>query len=96
MNEKAVIILSGGIDSSTLCYKYASDNFDIYCLTIIYGQRHLREVESAKNVANTLGISHRVVDLSPLNQLLTGSALTVKLRGASPSTSCVTAMIPER
>ena len=76
MNEKAVIILSGGIDSSTLCYKYASDNFDIYSLTIIYGQRHLREVESAKNVANTLGISHRVVDLSPSNQLLTGSALT--------------------
>ena len=76
MKEKAVIILSGGIDSTTLCYKYAKDNFDIYSLTIIYGQRHSREVESAKKVAGALGISHKVVDLSPLQLLLSGSALT--------------------
>lgn len=76
MKEKAVIILSGGIDSTTLCYKYASENFDIYSLTLIYGQRHSREVESAKKVTGELGISHKVVDLSPLKQLLSGSALT--------------------
>ena len=76
MKEKAVIILSGGIDSTTLCYKYARDNYDIYSLTIIYGQRHSREVESAKEVAKSLGISHKVIDLSPLKQLLSGSALT--------------------
>ena len=76
MKEKAVIILSGGIDSTTLCYKYASENFEIYSLTLIYGQRHSREVESAKNVALELGISNKVVDLSPLKELLTGSALT--------------------
>ncbi|MGI9534802.1 MAG: 7-cyano-7-deazaguanine synthase QueC [Thermodesulfobacteriota bacterium] len=76
MNEKAVIILSGGIDSSTLCYKYAVDNFDIYSLTINYGQRHSREVESAKIIAGNLGISHKVADLSPLKHLLYGSALT--------------------
>ena len=76
MKEKAVIILSGGIDSSTLCYKFAKENFDVYSLTIIYGQKHLREVESAKTVAKTVGISHKVVDLSSLKQLLSGSALT--------------------
>jgi len=76
MKDKAVIILSGGIDSSTLCYKYAGDGFDIYSLTIIYGQRHLKEVEYAGIVASKLGISHRVIDLSSLKQLLKGSALT--------------------
>ncbi|MGI9553368.1 MAG: 7-cyano-7-deazaguanine synthase QueC [Thermodesulfobacteriota bacterium] len=76
MKEKAVIILSGGIDSSTLCYKFAAENFDIYSLTIIYGQRHSREIDSAKLIAGKLGISHKIVDLSQLKQLLSGSALT--------------------
>lgn len=76
MKKKTVIVLSGGIDSSTLCYKYKREFFDIYSLTIIYGQKHIIEVNSAKNIAETLGISHKVVDLSPLKHLLSGSALT--------------------
>jgi len=76
VKKKTVIVLSGGIDSSTLCYKYKREFFDVYSLTIIYGQKHIIEVNSAKNIAETLGISHKVVDLSSLKHLLSGSALT--------------------
>lgn len=64
------------MDSSTLCYKYVKDDFDVYCLTIIYGQRHVREIDSASKIAKTLGVNHKIIDLSPLKQLLSGSALT--------------------
>jgi 7-cyano-7-deazaguanine synthase len=73
---KAVIIFSGGLDSTVLCYKAVSDNFDVNAITILYGQRHSREVEGAKKTAGILGINHRVIDLSNINELLQGSALT--------------------
>lgn len=74
--KKAVIILSGGLDSTVLCYKAVSDNFDVNAITILYGQRHSREVDGAKKTAEILGINHRVIDLSNINELLRGSALT--------------------
>ena len=73
---KAVIIFSGGLDSTVLCYKAAADGLDIHALTIIYGQRHVKEIDSSKKTAELLGISHRVIDLSNVNKLLQGSALT--------------------
>ena len=76
MEHKAVIIFSGGLDSTVLCYKAVSDNFDVHAITILYGQRHSREVEDAKKTAGILGINHRVIDLSNINELLQGSALT--------------------
>jgi len=76
MNRKAVIIASGGIDSSTLLYKMVSEGFLVYGLTFIYGQRHLREVNSAKRISEGLEILHKVVDISAMKELLLGSALT--------------------
>ncbi len=76
MNKKAVIIASGGIDSSTLLYKMVSEGFHIYDLTFIYGQRHLKEIEYAKGIARKLEIDHKVIDLSAMKILLSGSALT--------------------
>jgi len=76
MKEKAVIIFSGGLDSTVLCYKTAADNFDVHALAILYGQRHSREIESAIKIAGLLGIKHKVIDLSSINELLQGSALT--------------------
>ena len=75
MKEKAVIILSGGIDSSTLCYKYAPE-YDVHGLSVLYGQRHSREIQSAKQIAERLNITHKIIDLTPLGELLSGSALT--------------------
>ena len=76
MSKKAVIIISGGIDSTTLLYKAINDGFTVYALTINYGQRHVKEIDCAKEICANLRIVHKVVDLSVLNEILFGSALT--------------------
>lgn len=76
MNRKAVVILSGGIDSSTLLYDTASKGYEVSALTFIYGQKHEREIGSARAICEGLSVSHRVVDLSALKRILSGSALT--------------------
>ena len=76
MKNKSVIIFSGGLDSTVLCYKAVADNLDVHAITILYGQRHAREVKGAKKTAELLGINHLVIDLNSINQLLQGSALT--------------------
>ena len=68
--------MSGGIDSTTLCYKVLNDGFAIHPLTFIYGQKHSKEIEYARVNCNKLGIEPKVVDLSSLQDLLQGSALT--------------------
>ena len=74
--NSCVIIFSGGLDSTVLCYKAAADKFDVHAISILYGQRHSREIEGAKKTAELLGINHKVIDLSSINELLQGSALT--------------------
>ncbi|WCK55691.1 7-cyano-7-deazaguanine synthase QueC [Aneurinibacillus sp. Ricciae_BoGa-3] len=76
MSKKAVVILSGGLDSTT-CMGIAKDaGYEIYPLTFDYGQRHNREVEQAKKVAAFFKVKeHRVVKLDFLKQI-GGSALT--------------------
>ena len=75
MNNKAVILLSGGLDSTT-CLAIAKDQgYSINALTINYGQRHNFELESAKKIANSFEIkNHRIIDID-LAQF-GGSALT--------------------
>ncbi|MDR0576269.1 MAG: 7-cyano-7-deazaguanine synthase QueC [Candidatus Accumulibacter sp.] len=73
--RRAVVLLSGGIDSAT-CLAIARDaGFDCHCLSLDYGQRHRAELEAARRVAQALGAKeHRVVrlDLAAFG----GSALT--------------------
>ena len=65
---KAVVLLSGGLDSATTLAIARSVGFDCYCLSLDYGQRHSAELEAAKNVATALGASeHRTVKLSELS-----------------------------
>lgn len=51
MKPKAVILLSGGLDSCVTLYFAKSKGFDCHCLSFDYGQRHNREIESAKRIA---------------------------------------------
>lgn len=74
--KKAVLIVSGGIDSSTLIYKAVREGYETYALTFIYGQKHKREIESARKVCNTLKVAHKIIDISSLKEVLSGSALT--------------------
>ena len=76
MKDKAVIILSGGIDSSTLCYKCVNDGYDVYTLTLNYGQKHKKELNSAEKICLNLKLTPNIVDLSSIKMLLSGSALT--------------------
>jgi 7-cyano-7-deazaguanine synthase len=72
-----VILLSGGLDSSTALAIARADGFACYALTVKYGQLHAVELDAARRVATALGaVDHRVieVDLSPL----AASALTTK------------------
>ena len=75
MKPKAVVLSSGGIDSTTAMAIAASEGYDIYSLSFRYGQRHAIELESAKKVAAALcAKSHKIVDID-LRQF-GGSALT--------------------
>src|ERR1700704_1959241 len=77
MNEqpKAVVLLSGGMDSATTAAIARSCGFDVQALSFRYGQRHAVELEAARRVASHLGIRRHIVldiDLRPFG----GSALT--------------------
>ena len=75
MNKKAVILLSGGLDSTTCLAIAKEQEYDLYALTVNYGQRHAFELEAAKKVAQTIDvIKHSIVNID-LAQF-GGSALT--------------------
>ncbi len=71
----AVVLLSGGLDSYTAAAMLQREGFAICALSVLYGQRHAREVESARAVARALAVRHHLevsVDLARIG----GSALT--------------------
>ncbi|MFP4161714.1 MAG: 7-cyano-7-deazaguanine synthase QueC [Ectothiorhodospira sp.] len=73
--NKAVVLLSGGMDSATVLALARAEGFDCHCLSFRYGQRHQAELRAAADLAKHLGaVDHRVVDLNL--GLFGGSALT--------------------
>jgi 7-cyano-7-deazaguanine synthase len=73
--KKAVVLLSGGLDSATVLAIAKSQGFDCHCLSLNYHQRHIAELEAAQIVALRLGASvHKTVNLDL--SLFGGSALT--------------------
>jgi 7-cyano-7-deazaguanine synthase len=76
--RRAVVLLSGGLDSYTAAALAKAEGFDLYALTVCYGQRHARELRAARAVAAALGVRRHVeigVDLTAFG----GSALTAPL-----------------
>jgi 7-cyano-7-deazaguanine synthase len=72
---RAVILLSGGLDSYTAAAIAKADGFALCALTIRYGQRHVREIEAARRVADALGVEARL-ELDLNLRAIGGSALT--------------------
>ena len=73
--KRAVVLLSGGLDSATVLAIACKQGFDCYCLSLDYHQRHIAELHAANNVATTMGASaHKTAQLDL--SLFGGSALT--------------------
>lgn len=77
---KAVLILSGGVDSSTLLYYLLHQGYEVYALTFFYGQRHAKEAEFAKRIAKKASefgfVEHKIVDISSIHELISKGAIT--------------------
>jgi 7-cyano-7-deazaguanine synthase len=76
MNRYGLVLLSGGLDSTTVAAWAKDQGYDLVALTVRYGQSHAREIESARSVAAAVGIRQRVVDVSFFKDLAWYSALT--------------------
>lgn len=75
MSKKAVVLLSGGLDSATVLAIARSQGYEVYCLSLDYHQRHRAELDAAGRVATTLGAAmHRTAQLDL--SMFGGSALT--------------------
>ena len=75
MNKKAVVLVSGGLDSATTLAIAKEQGYDCYAMSFNYGQRHQIELDSAKSVSLSLGaIEHKVISLGLGD--IGGSALT--------------------
>ena len=75
-NKKTIIVLSGGLDSSTLLYKLINEGKEVKAISFNYGQRHSKELEYAAKTCAKLNIEHKIVDMIFLKELVSNSALT--------------------
>ena len=90
--DKAIVVFSGGQDSTT-CLFWAKKNFkEVVAVSFDYNQKHIAELECAKNIAMELGVEHHILDMKLLAQLapnaLTRSDIEIKQGedGAPPNT----------
>ena len=75
LNSRAVVLLSGGLDSATVLAEAAASGFEPYALTVEYGQRHQAEIDAARRVAKSVGVAKHVTTALDL-RTFGGSALT--------------------
>src|SRR5438046_10768063 len=87
--NRAVVLLSGGIDSATTLAIAKEEGYQVFALSFRYGQRHEIEIDSAEQVAKSLGVSeHRVMEIDLRG--VGGSALTEATEG--PKNRCADEM----
>jgi 7-cyano-7-deazaguanine synthase len=90
-NEKAIVVFSGGQDSTTCLFWALKEFKEVEAVTFNYNQRHKLEIEVAESIAKELGVKHHVLDMSLLNQLapnaLTRDEIEIEQKeGELPST----------
>ena len=94
MSPKAVVLLSGGLDSATAAAQAIADGFEVIALSFRYGQRHDRELIAAKQIADHLKIKeHFTIDVNLAQwggSALTDAALTVPTEGVQSNEIPVT------
>ena len=96
MKKKAIVVHSGGMDSS-LCLALAVEQYsakDVLSLSFTYGQRHSQELEYAKKICKEWNVDHRVINIDSLNEItdnaLTNSEIKIENKnGKAPNTLVV-------
>ena len=99
MAETVVVIYSGGMDSYTLLHRALAAGHQVHALSFNYGQRHVRELDAARTVCQRLGISHKVIDITAMQAVMAGSALTGDLEvpeGHYEEASMQATVVPNR
>ena len=96
--EEALVVFSGGQDSTT-CLFWAKRNFKkVYALSFVYGQKHVHEVDLAKNIAENAGVDLRIMDVSFIAGLSHNSLtdLSVVMDKEKPKNSLPNTFVPGR
>ena len=97
--KKALVVYSGGQDSTT-CLFWAKKHFDeVYALCFRYGQKHVVEVDIARGIAERAGVPFEVKDISFISDLVTGCSLTdstVKMDEEKPADALPNTFVPGR
>lgn len=96
LDEKAIVVFSGGQDSTT-CLLWAMQRYsEVEAVTFNYGQRHKAELESAEKIAKHYGIAQHVLDLSLLNQLAPNALTRDDIAIEAPEGSLPTTFVDGR
>ena len=96
--ESAVVLFSGGQDSTT-CLFWAKKQFQkVYALSFLYGQKHVHEVEQAKKIAEEAGVEFHIMDVSFIGQLGRNSLtdLTLEMDKEQPEGAVPNTFVPGR
>jgi 7-cyano-7-deazaguanine synthase len=98
--ERAVVLLSGGLDSYTAAAIAKAEGYELYALSVRYGQIHLREIDAARAVARVLGVARHVelsVDLAAFGgSALVGDGAIPKDRALESDLSIPSTYVPAR
>jgi 7-cyano-7-deazaguanine synthase len=92
MRRLGLVLLSGGLDSTTVAALARRQGYELSAVTAHYGQTHSREIESARRVAQALGLRHHIVDVTFFKDLAWYSALTNPEQLALPTDRAPEAM----
>lgn len=71
--KKVILILSGGLDSTTLLYWLLNKKYKVKCISFLYGQKHSKEVEVAKQTCKKLKVEHKIINLDALKDILSSN-----------------------
>lgn len=97
--ETALVVFSGGQDSTTCLYWAQREFQKVVALTFAYGQKHAIEVQHAQRIAQQAGVEWHLQDVGFISQLSTGCSLTdssIQMDTEKPASSCPNTFVPGR
>lgn len=101
IKNRVVLILSGGLDSTTLLYRLLREKKEIYCLTFRYGQKHVKEVQFAIKNCEKFNLPHKIISLEKITKagIFGANALTSETKiphGEYDDESMMDTVVPNR